>query len=354
MTTVGARRYQSPGSGFRMSLAVALLAVVGLTGCRTESADNPTPEVLARVNGAPITAADVDQVIAQSVAQLEDEIYRLRRERLDTVIAERLLAAEAARRKMSVPQMVDQEVRLSGAAVVSEAEVEALVAENRSRWSGTDLELRSQVREELKHQKNLAARETFVARLRSSATVVVSLPPPEIRRFTIPLDNAAATRGDADAPITIVEFTDFHCPYCRSVQPTIEEVRRRYGRRVRHVQHDVPIDQIHPRARPAHEAARCASEQDKFWEYRDHVFTHFPVPPNRLSALAADVGLDLATFEACRTGSRATEAVARSSDMAASMGIQATPTFFINGRMLRGAQPLEAFTAIIDDELRLR
>ena len=352
MTTV--RGHYSRGSDFRISLAAALLVLGGLAGCRTQSADRPIPEVLAQVDGVAITAQEVDQVIAQSVAELEDEIYRLRQERLDAVIAERLLAAEAGRRKMSVPQMVDQEVRLSGAAVVSEAEVDALVAANRSRWSGTDAELQSRVREELARQKNLAAREAFVARLRSSATVVVSLPPPETRRFTIPLDNAAATRGDADAPITIVEFTDFHCPYCRSVQPTLEEVLRRYGRRVRHVQHDVPIDQIHPRARPAHEAARCAGEQNKFWEYREHVFAQFPAPPDRLSALAADVGLDLATFEACRNGSRATEAVARSSDMAASMGIQATPTFFINGRILRGAQPLEAFTAIIDDELRLR
>ena len=84
------------------------------------------------------------------------------------------------------------------------------------------------------------------------------------------------------------------------------------------------------------------------------MFASFPAQPDTLSALAGDVGLDLAAFEACRSGSRATEAVARSSDMAAAMGIQATPTFFINGRVLRGAQPLEAFTAIIDDELRLK
>jgi protein-disulfide isomerase len=354
MTMMAAHGRHWPGSGFRMSLAAALLVVVGLTGCRSENADSPTTEVLARVNGTPITAADVDPVIAQSVAELEDEIYRLRRERLETVIGERLLAAEAGRRQMNVSQMVDQEIRLSGTAVVSETEVDELAAANRSRWNGTEVELRSRVREELARQKNLAAREAFVARLRSSATVVVSLPPPEVHRFTIPLDNAAAVRGDADAPITIVEFTDFHCPYCRSVQPTIEEVRRRYGRQIRHVQHDVPIDQIHPRARPAHEAARCAGEQHKFWEYREHVFAQCPAPPERLSALAADVGLDLKVFEACRTGSRATDAVARSSDMAASMGIQATPTFFINGRILRGAQPLEAFTAIIDDELRSR
>ena len=249
--------------------------------------------------------------------------------------------------------MVDQEVRLSGAAVVSEAEVEALVAENRSRWSGTDLELGSRVREELTRQKNLAAREAFVARLRSSATVVVSLPPPEIHRFTIPLDNAAATRGDADAPITIVEFTDFHCPYCRSVQPTIDDVRRRYGRQSGTAARRPYRSDSSRRAAGTRGGALCRRTEQVLGISRARV-THFPVPPNRLSSLAADVGLDLATFEACRTGSRATEAVARSSDMAASMGIQATPTFFINGRMLRGAQPLEAFTAIIDDELRLR
>jgi protein-disulfide isomerase len=335
-----------------MSLAT-LLVCVALTGCRTQS-DRSTPAVLARVNGVAVTTEDVDQVIAPSVAELEDQIDTLRRDRLEAVIAERLLAAEAGRRKMSVPQMVDQEIRLSGAAVVSEADVETLVAANRGRWGGTEVELRERVRDELQRQRNLAAREAFVARLRSSATVIVSLPPPEIRRFTISLDDAAATRGDADAPITIVEFTDFHCPYCRTVQPTLDEVLRRYGRQVRHVQHDVPIDQIHPRARPAHEAARCAGEQNKFWEYREQVFASFPAQPDRLSALAVAAGLDLAKFEVCRAGSRATEAVARSSDLAASMGIQATPTFFINGRLLRGAQPLEAFTAVIDDELRLR
>jgi protein-disulfide isomerase len=337
----------------RFSLA-ALLALVGFAGCRSQSADTPTPDVLAQVNGVPITADEVDQPIAQSVADLRDEIYRLRRERLDAVIGERLLAAEAERRKMPVQEMVDQESRLGGTTIVTEAEVEAMSAANRSRWRGTEDELRRRVREELQRQKHAAAREAFIARLRASANVVVSLPPPEIHRVTIPLDHAAASRGDANAPVTIVEFTDYHCPYCRSVQATLDDLQARYGRRIRHVQYDSPIDQIHPRARLAHVAARCAGEQNKFWEYRERVFATFPTEPDRLAALAADVGLDVAKFEACRADSRVAEAVARSSNTAATLGVQATPTFYINGRLVRGAQPLEAFTAIIDDELQMK
>jgi protein-disulfide isomerase len=321
-----------------------------LVACDRSPQPAEPPTVVAEVEGVPITSAEIDETLARPLAELEGQIYSLRKERLDEIIGERLLAAEAARRQIPVDVLLDQET--AGRSEVTDAELAAVVAANKARWTGTDDELRRRVLAEMRRQKTAAARQAFIDRLRSSADVVVSLPPPAIHRFDVPVEGAAAVRGAADAAITIVEFTDFHCPYCRVVQPTLAEIQKRYGRHVRLVQHDVPIDQIHPQARPAHEAARCAGEQGRFWEYRERLFATAPAPPSGLDAIARDLGLDSGAFAACRTSQAVRDAVTRDSQLASSLGVQSTPTFFINGRLVLGAQPLEQFLLVIDDELR--
>ena len=152
-------------------------------------------------------------------------------------------------------------------------------------------------------------------------------------------------------PITIVEFTDFHCPYCKGVQPTIAMVLERYADKVRLVHHDLPIDALHPQARKVHEAARCAGEQNKFWEYRERAFPEGPKTPQERTKIASDLGLNMPAFNTCVAGQAVAAAVREDETQARSLNLTSTPTFYINGRQLIGAQPLESFVQIIEDEL---
>jgi len=143
-----------------------------------------------------------------------------------------------------------------------------------------------------------------------------------------------------------------HCPHCKRVQATLAKVLSRYGDKVKLVHRDFPIDRLHPQARKAHEAARCAHDQGRFWEYQVVLYVNAPkAGPAQLNAYAREVGLDLAAFERCLTGGTHRDAVQKDVEEGISLGVSGTPAFFINGRMLSGAKTLESFVRVIEEEL---
>jgi protein-disulfide isomerase len=164
--------------------------------------------------------------------------------------------------------------------------------------------------------------------------------------------NGAPSKGSEKAEVTIVKFEDFQCPYCKAVQPNFEEVLKRYDGKVRLLHKDLPLDQIHPQARQAAEAARCADDEGKFWEYHDKLYASSPkAAPEDLKFYARDLGLKQDSFDKCLTTGKYKAAIQKDMNEAASLGLTGTPTFFINGRELSGAQSVEAISQIIDEEL---
>jgi protein-disulfide isomerase len=323
------------------------LLIAGQAG----AAETGLPEPIAEVNGEPISANEVEQPLAARVRQLEQQIYNLKRQRLDAVIADRLLAQEAARRGTSVPALLDAEVT-ARVPLVTEAEVQAFYQENKERLRGDEAALRPRIRSHLQQQKLAAQRARFVEALRARATVVDRLEAPPAVRVEI-REDGAPVRGAADAPVTLVEFSDFQCPFCKAVQATLRELLARYPDRVKLVYRDFPIDGLHPQARRAAEAARCARDQGKFWEYHDLLFADAPkAAAEDLERHARGVGLDVEAFGRCLAANVHGAAVQRDVDEGDRLGLSATPAFFINGRLLMGAQPLEAFVRVIEEELR--
>ena len=306
-------------------------------------------EPLAEVNGEAITAEDVDKAIRPQLSKLEEQIYNLRRQRVEALVRDRLLAQEAKRRGISVQALLDREVT-SKVALVTEEEIEQFYQANRSRVPGDEAEAREKIRAALQGQKLGAKREEFVSALRSKAKVVMHLHAPPVVRAEVGVDGAPA-KGSAKAPVTIVEFSDFLCPFCKRAQPTLSAIEKRYGDKVRFVFRDYPIEQLHPGATKAAEAARCATEQGKFWPYHDVLFQKGPKTPQELKASAGEAGLDVAKFETCFTSGKHAAGVQKDVQEGARLGVSGTPAFFVNGRMVSGAQPVETFAQIIDDEL---
>jgi protein-disulfide isomerase len=327
-----------------MALVVAMAAVATAQGTQ-----NAKP--LAEVNGQPITEAEIDKAIAGQLAKLHEQIYNLRQQRLEAAIRDRILAQEAARRGITVPKLLDAEVT-SKVSLVTEDEVEQFYRANKGRFGTVEeMEARDQIRARLQGQKVSAQRDAFVQSLRKNAKVVVNLQPPPVTRVAVSTDGAPA-RGGAKAPVTIVEFSDFHCPFCKRVLPTLKELEAKYGDKVKLVFRDYPLDQLHPGARKAHEAARCAGEQGKFWEFHDALFAgEADSGAQRLKTYAKQVGIDVAKFDQCVAGGKHKELVQKDVDEGARLGVTGTPAFFINGELVSGAQPLENFARIIDREL---
>jgi len=307
-------------------------------------------EPLAIVDGVAITSDEVEKSLAGQLSKLEEQIYSLKRQRLDALVNEKLLAKEAGKRSVSVPALLDAEVT-SKVGLVTEQEIEKFYQENKAQLKGEEASLREQIRAHLQNQKLAAKREEFLKSLRAKAKVVVNLKPPPVQRIEVSVQSAPF-KGGAKAPVTIVEFSDFHCPFCKGVLPTLTQIEARYSDKIRIVFRDFPIESLHPGASKAHEAARCANDQGKFWAYHDKLFASPPKSsPEIFKALAKEVDLDGTAFEKCLESGKHQAAIKKDIEEGQRVGVTGTPVFFINGRMISGAQPLDAFVRVIDDEL---
>ena len=175
----------------------------------------------------------------------------------------------------------------------------------------------------------------------------------QIQRFDVTSTDDPCI-GPQKAPITIVEFSDFQCGYCaRFVDATLVPLLEAYPDEIRFCYRDFPLDNIHPEARPAAEAAQCAFEQNKFWEFHNGLFRNQTALSDDLYMELADkINLDINEFEKCYSSGRFRSRVNDDFNVGRDLGVTGTPTFFVNGRPLVGAQPLEAFMAVIESEIR--
>lgn len=174
---------------------------------------------------------------------------------------------------------------------------------------------------------------------------------PQYVRYKIPTDGFPSI-GPANAPITLVEFADFQCPYCREwEQQTYQPLLQAYPGKIRFVYRDFPLTSIHPNAMPAAEAAQCANEQGKFWDFHDKLFASDTLGDDVYKQYAQQLGLDMTKFNDCYSAQKYAQSIQSDMNFANNLGINSTPTFFINGLAVIGAQPLSSFTSIIDKEL---
>jgi protein-disulfide isomerase len=341
-------------SAFCVLVALAACGSSGPGGAAAQPAAPPgrgAGDVLAVVNGEPITSGDVTAALGADLAKLEEQAYALKKQQVDAFIGEKLLAAEAKTRGITPEALAQQEITAKVAAV-SDADIAAFVAANRSRIPGDPAALTPQIRAYLTAQRESSRREAYVGELRAKAAVQVHLVPPPVFRAPVAADGFP-TRGPADAAVTIVEFSDFHCPFCRSVQPTLNQLLAKYPTQVRLVYRHLPLDSLHPQARRASEASWCAAQQGQFWPFHDRLYAAGSDGRDAtLKQMAVDLGLDAAAFDACLADGSARAAVQADAEEGAKHGITGTPGFFVNGRILGGAVPLEAFVSIIEEELK--
>ena len=334
------------------SVAVLIL----LTACST-AAQSPRPQapsdVVGTVGGAPITLSDVDERALRQAAgdfgsmTLAQALFEARRTALDEIIGNELISREAKARGVDRETLTRNEIDAK-VAPPTEAEVTAWYQANRSRVQGAPLDkVAGPIKDLLLQERTRAARQQYLDGLKARTAVAIMLEPPRLKVA----DAGRPSRGPARAPVEIIEFSDFQCPFCLRAHPTVAQVLSTYGDRVRFVYRHYPLPN-HPSARPAAEAAACAGEQGKFWEYHDRLFDN----QDKLGAAdlkrhAAALALDTEKFDACVDTHKYKKDV--DADVAAGeeAGVSGTPAFFINGRQLSGAQPFEAFKHVIDEEL---
>lgn len=336
------------------SVTFALLAGVTLacdSGARKDAPDAEPAERAARIGDRTISVADLDAHIKDSLFEETTEggdpakLYQLRSEAIEELVDETLLEAEAKTRGTSAEALLEAEG--AKAPPVEQAQVQSFYDQIKSRLGDTPLEaVEPQIRARLEHQRRAEAQAAFVASLREKAEVHVDLEPP---RIEVAADGPS--RGPAGAPVTIIEFSDYQCPYCKRAEPTLAQVLQRYPEQVRLVYRHFPLAG-HEQARPAAEAAACAADQGKFWEYHALVFESSPdLDADKLRALAEQAKLDVAAFDACVAAGTHADKVQADFEAGQEAGVNGTPAFFVNGIPLSGARALPEFVKLIEREL---
>ena len=348
-------------SAFRRWALVVGLAVVGLVGvwmvaenavfAEKEGDEAAAPEIMAKVGEVEISKSELEELLASDLDRLEQEFeksrHQLLEQGLENLIVEKLVEVEAASREISVDELINEEID-SKIEEVTDEQVDAFYEAQKAGIQQPREEVAEQIRQHLVGQQAQQGQRAFIAGLREKYEVRSYLEPMRVKVEVA----GAPSKGPVDAPVTLIEFSDFQCPFCSRVIPTLKRIEESYGGKVRLVFRQFPLHRLHPQAQKAAEASLCANDQEKFWEMHDAMFAdQGGLAVEKLKEKAGTLGLDLEAFNQCLDSDQYADRVDADLQAGTEVGVTGTPAIFINGRFLSGAQPYEEIAKIIDDEL---
>jgi len=352
------------GMKLRMNILpmVALLLFSGafITSGLAQEKQDSKADIVAEVGGVPITRDDLQSIAADELeaveiqslqfqAHLESERHRILEDRLEAMLAEKLVALEASEQGLSTEELLEREIRTKFEEPTQE-EVEGFYLINQQTMQGPKVQMLPRIRQHLSDEFEEEAYQAYVDQLSTKYAVASYLEP--LRRDIA--TSGHPSHGPADAPVTIVEFSDFECPYCSGLLGTIRNIQQNYSDQVRLVYRQFPLVNLHPNARKAAEASLCANQQGKFWEMHDLMFEdQTGLSVEALEEKAQSLGLDEAAFQKCLNSAQIAELVQADVRAGAVAGVTGTPALFINGRALVGNVPYAQIAEIIDEELKI-
>ncbi len=345
--------------GWGLALVMAALGGSACADAQTAPPQAPAPgtgdenQVVATVGDKKFTLKDVearwqaeDPTERARVTQL---LYQHRRQSIDQLVGDHLIETAAKKAGQSKDAYLEAELE-KRRGPITDADIQKVYDENRDRvGASTVADLKDSITKFIIGNRDAQNVAVLVSELKAAGPAVsIALDPP---RYEVVIADHDPTRGPADAPITIVEFSEYQCPFCARVTPTLKALEQKYAGKIRFVFKDFPL-QNHLQAPKAAEAAHCAGDQGKYWELHDRLFANqqlLQVP--ELKKHAAAIGLDQAAFDTCLDSGKHADNVQADLDLGSQMGVGSTPTLYINGRIVTGAQPLPLFESIIDEEL---
>ena len=323
--------------------ALTLLAVAAEPGGAFRSSTKD--DVLVEINGVKITLADFEHKHPTALFQAQNSYYEATKKAVDAFVDEYLLEEQAKKENLTVSQLLDVHVVK---AIAKDPSDDAL----RVYYEGVDTTepydaVRGKIIEAIRQRRMLKLRASYLQSLRSNANVAVRLAAP---RADISLKDTVS-RGPAGAAVTLVEYADYECPYCQQIAPVVRKLEQEYKGKLAFAYKDYPLP-MHPNAEKAAEATRCAESQNRYWDYHDMLFDKKQLDVASLKATARDLKLDVEKFNKCLDSGEQAEAVRLHASEAQSLGLQGTPSFFVNGRAVNGALSYESLRAMIEEELR--
>lgn len=317
-------------------------AVLAVTAATVAAAQSPS-DVLSEINGEKITRAELEEKRGKALHQPRYQLFTAEQKALDEIIADRLLEKEAQRQKLTVQQLIERNVKQ---AVKEPTEDQLQLYYELSKSKEPYEAVRGKILDIIRQNRESKALTAYIEKLRAAANVVVTLAPPKAE-----FDVSKSPRfGSSTAPVQLVEFADYECPYCQKVHPYIKKLREEFAGKVSVVFKDLPLPN-HPKAQKAAEASRCAGAAGKYWEYHDLLFSGGGLDVKQLKQYARELGLDGARFDQCLDKGEYTAAVQSDLTEAQELGLNGTPSFFLNDQFFSGAVDYESLRDMVNKEL---
>jgi protein-disulfide isomerase len=343
---------------------ICLIFLALILGCpkaqpEAKAADESTPQdpgaTVVTWDGGSLSQGELRDYLGVQLIKLEADYltqrYEAERVGLDEMLSEKLLEIEAtAGGHADVDALLKAEVT-DKISEPTEEEVIQFYGVMKRRLRGQPLEqVRPMVVQEINRRAQGERFSEYLGHVREKYKVNLSLERPAIPRLPVSVDNDPSI-GPEDAPITIVQFAEFQCPYCGRAKETVDQVFAAYPGKIRLVYRDYPLS-FHDRAIPAAIAANCAGAQGKYFEMYDQLMSNQQsLTEADLARYASNVGVELTEWTICRADPAQAEEIQADFEDGVKLGVNGTPAFFVNGIMLSGAQPFSAFKEIIDREL---
>jgi predicted DsbA family dithiol-disulfide isomerase len=321
-----------------------VFVLLWITACSLYAQETTANEqVIAEVTGQKLTLEDLQQQQGGKLLQAQYQYYMNQRKALDQLIDDKLIEMEASRRHFSKEELLNTVVYRD----IKDPTEDQLQVYYEGLESNESYEaVRDRVLEHIRELRRDKARAAFVKQLRSNASVRILLAPPFAQ---LNLENAYF-HGSKNSPVTLVEFADYECPYCQKMTAELQKLEKEYGDRLAVAYKDFPLP-MHRGAQKAAEAARCAGEQGKFWEYHDVLFYSKQFQVDDLKAHARVLKLDGDRFDKCLDEGTEAEVVKKSLGEAQKLGLTGTPSFFVNGHFYSGTADYNVLKEMVDLQL---
>jgi protein-disulfide isomerase len=325
-------------------IAVGLLACASFAAHAAETGANAGTTVL-EIDGTKITLEDIESKHPSALFQARNALYEAQKKVVDEFVNEYLLERQAKKENVTVAELLQRHVNNTLAKDPSDESL-------RVYYEGLDTTesfeaIREKILDALRQRRLAKAKTAYLESLRAQAKIATVVSPP---RAEISL-KGTPVRGRADAPVMLVEYADYECPYCQQIQPSLDKLAAEYSGKLSFAYKDVPLP-MHPNAQKAAEASHCAGSQGKYWEYHDLLFTSKQYDLAKLKDHARALKLDGAAFDKCLDSGQQSDLVKTQLMEAQGLGLPGTPGFFVNGRFLTGSVSYEMLRQVVEEELR--
>jgi predicted DsbA family dithiol-disulfide isomerase len=303
---------------------------------------------IAVVNGTRlITEREIDEAAGPQLYNLQERVYDLRKKTLENLVVQIILKEEAEKRGITEDELKKQ--LMPDKVDVKQSDIDQRYADNLGTLENmNEDEAKQRIKLDLESRLKLDGYKAALSEIIGRAKIETFLPEPPPPSSTI--NSEGPSKGPSNAPVTIVEFSDFQCPYCKQAALTLKGLIQDYRSEVRLVFKQMPLS-IHPDAFKAAQASVCADGQGRFWEYHNTLFGSSDLSEQALNKYASDLGLKTDEFKTCLASEASAAVVRRDMQQAARADVQGTPTFFVNGRLIRGMKSLDDFRGLIERAL---